>query len=126
MTTITAKTAVPKEKAAASQPLYLLSALVEDAAEGLSILEKILASNEAKIVKTENLGRRVLAYPVKKPPELELISLFFKAEPEKIRTINETIPHEEKIKRYLLSRYRGDLNGANRPPQSKRLVKADV
>lgn len=93
--------------------LYLLTALVKDEA-AFGELESFVKKSELTIKKSENLGRRVLAYPINKQRELTLASIFFTAEANIIPELEKSLHHEESIERFLLTTWKGDLDAPKR------------
>lgn len=88
---------------------YLLTMLVEQV-ETLSTISKELTETGAKVVKTEELGERHLAFPILKNHNLQLVSVFFEAAPEMIKSTEQSLRGNTNIKRYLLTRWAADPN----------------
>lgn len=92
---------------------YLISALVETA-DSLNHLTESLKAAEATVVKTEALGLRKLAFPIAKKTELELISVFFEADPAIIKPLEKSLQRDSVIKRFLLTKWAVDPNAEPR------------
>lgn len=91
---------------------YLLSALVEQAS-ALSGIAKELEGAGAKIVKTEELGERRLAFTINKHSSLQLVSIFFEAGKEMIRETEKNLRGNNNIQRFLLTKWAADPNEAS-------------
>jgi ribosomal protein S6 len=83
---------------------YLLSALVRQAAV-LEDLKRHIEAAGGRILKSEDLGVRALAYPINKARELNLISAFFQAEPAAARELDKQLQEESGLERYLLTKW---------------------
>ncbi len=94
--------------------MYLMSALAKDAASALGELTALVASAGSKVEKAEDLGLKKLAFPINKHRELSLVSVFFNATSQTIRTLDGELKHAETIERYLLSTWRAGLDEPKR------------
>ena len=71
----------------------------------LSRVEKTLKDANATEVKIEKLGKKILAYPIKKQTEADYIMLNFEAEGKAIAEISDMLRLEqEALLRYLIVR----------------------
>ncbi len=73
--------------------------------EKKSLLDKVhqaITTNNGKIIKTNQWGKRKLAYEIKKYQEAFYVVIDFELEPGFIANIENSIRFEEKIIRYLL------------------------
>lgn len=73
--------------------------------EKKALLDKIRQTITAKkgaIIKTDEWGRRKLAYEIKKFQEALYVLIDFELEPDNIANLESSIKFEEKILRYLL------------------------
>jgi small subunit ribosomal protein S6 len=68
----------------------------------IDFIEKSMLNQGAQIIKKENLGRRTLAYPIKKKQEAIYYFFYIKCSPDKISKIEENFYRREKILRYLV------------------------
>lgn len=101
--------------------LYLLSLLTKE--EKLAPqLEQLLKNHQAKIVKTEDLGERVLAFPIKKELKYRLVSVFFNVVPSQIKAIQTALEHEEQIARFLVTLWYEAVESKSK----KTIAKAEV
>ena len=69
------------------------------------LLDKIhqtITTNQGKVTKTNQWGKRKLAYEIKKFREAIYAVIDFELEPDRITNIENSIRFEEKIIRYLL------------------------
>ena len=81
----------------------MVVAVSQNADTLLSRVEKIIKEADAKDVKVERLGRKKLAYDIKKHSEGEFFLLDFNAEAESIRGISDKLRLEqEDLLRHLL------------------------
>lgn len=94
--------------------MYLLSALTKDAKSGLDELTALVLAAGSKVEKSEDLGLKRLAFPVNKHLELSLVSVFFNATPQTIKTLDSELKHAETIERHLLSTWRAGLDEPKR------------
>lgn len=92
---------------------YLISALVESA-DNLTHLIESLKATDATVVKSETLGLRKLAFPIAKKTELELISVFFEADPATIKPLEKSLQLDTVLKRFLLTKWTVDPNAEPR------------
>ncbi len=95
------------------QERYLISALVETA-DNLTHLIEALKAAEVNVVKTEALGLRKLAFPIAKKTELELVSVFFEADPGIIKALEKSLQRDTVLKRFLLTKWTVDPNAEPR------------
>ena len=73
--------------------------------EKKALLDKIhqtITANKGTIIKTNEWGRRKLAYEIKKFQEALYVLIDFELEPVNIANLESSIRFEEKILRYLL------------------------
>ncbi len=73
--------------------------------EKKALLEKIhqtINTNQGKIIKITEWGKRKLAYEIKKFQEALYVVIDFELEPNNIANLENSIRFEEKIIRYLL------------------------
>lgn len=94
--------------------MYLLSALTTDAASALDELTALVSSAGSKVEKAEDLGLKRLAFPINKHRELSLVSVFFNAESQTIKTLDSELKHAETIERFLMSTWRAGLDEPKR------------
>ena len=94
--------------------MYLLSALAKDAASALDELTALVLAAGSKVEKAEDLGLKRLAFPINKHLELSLVSVFFNATPQTIKTLDGELKHAETIERHLLSTWRAGLDEPKR------------
>jgi len=83
---------------------YLLNAGLSDEEinQEIQFIEKSISEVGGKIVKKELLGRRDLAYPIKKKTEAIYCVFYFTALPEQILSIKSSVARRENILRYLI------------------------
>jgi small subunit ribosomal protein S6 len=74
----------------------------EDLKALLDKIRQTITTNQGKIIKTNQWGKRKLAYEIKKFQEALYVIIDFELEPELIANIENSIKFEEKIIRYLL------------------------
>ena len=66
-------------------------------------IEKFIADSKSQNVKVEKLGRKELAYPIKKQKEADYFLFYFDAEGGSIKAIGDKIrPEQEAVLRYLV------------------------
>lgn len=83
--------------------LLVKTGLAEEAAEKLiSGIKVLIEKSGGKIVKTENSGKKPLAYPIKKQTEADYWFLEISETPEKIKPFEEKLKTNENILRYLI------------------------
>lgn len=73
--------------------------------ERKALLDKVhqtITAANGKIIKTNQWGKRKLAYQIKKFPEAFYVVIDFELQPEQIANLENSIRFEEKIIRYLL------------------------
>lgn len=73
----------------------------EEIEKEIETIEKTLVSGGANIVKKESMGRKTLAYPIKKKQE-GIFYLFYFTAPGTINQTIESLKMRENILRYLL------------------------
>jgi len=106
----------------AKQKLYLLSALGENGPATVKIIEGLLGGLGAQIEKTEDLGPRELAQPVKKRHQLSLVSVFFALDGAKLKQFEEQLREEETIVRFLLTSWRAPLEEPKTRSKTKKVT----
>lgn len=74
----------------------------EDKTTLLNKIRNTITANQGKVVKTDQWGKRKLAYPIKKFQEAIYVIVYFNLEPGSIANLESSIKFEEKIIRYLL------------------------
>ncbi len=74
----------------------------EDIKGLLDKINQTITANQGKIIKTNQWGKRRLAYEIKKFQEAFYVIVEFELEPNNIVNIENSIKFEEKIVRYLL------------------------
>lgn len=70
--------------------------------ESIKAVEKIIKDNAKGRLNTENLGKKTLAYPVKKSNEGYYVNYDFEAPPAAISKIKEELKHSEEILRFIV------------------------
>ncbi|MDD4364039.1 MAG: 30S ribosomal protein S6 [Atribacterota bacterium] len=65
-------------------------------------VQQSITNNQGKIFRTNQWGKRKLAYEIKKKTEAIYVVFDFELEPENIANIEKNIKYEEKIIRYLI------------------------
>lgn len=68
----------------------------------VDFIERTILREGAEIVKKENLGRKTLAYPIKKKEEAIYYLFYIKSTPDKISNIEQNFYRRENILRYLI------------------------
>ncbi|HOK56771.1 MAG TPA: 30S ribosomal protein S6 [bacterium] len=68
----------------------------------VDFIERVLLREGAEIVKKDNLGRKTLAYPIKKKEEAIYYLFYIKTKPENISKIESNFYRRENILRYLI------------------------
>ena len=74
----------------------------EDKTTLLDKIRNTIAANQGKVIKTDQWGKRKLAYPIKKFQEALYVIVYFNLEPGNIANLESSIKFEERIIRYLL------------------------
>jgi ribosomal protein S6 len=97
---------------------YLLTALVESVEQLTHLVETVKAAGMS-VVKQESLGSRKLTFPIAKKSELELISVFFEADPSLIKAFEDSLKRDQIIKRFLLTKWTVDPNALPAPRRKK-------
>ena len=70
--------------------------------QGIQMVEKIIKDNAQGQPKTENLGKKTLAYPIRKLNEGYYVNYSFEAQPAAIAKIKEELKHSEDILRFIV------------------------
>ena len=70
--------------------------------EQIRAVEKIIKDNAQGRLKLENLGKKTLAYPIKKLNEGYYVNYDFEAPPAAINKIKEELKHSEEILRFIV------------------------
>jgi|SRR3990167_6435576 len=94
--------------------MYLLSVLAKDATAALDELTSLVLTAGSKVEKAEDFGLKRLAFPINKHLELSLVSVFFNANAQTIKTLDSELKHAETIERHLLSTWRAGLDEPKR------------
>lgn len=100
----------------------MVAGRADDADSLFSKLEKIVKDANASSVSSQKLGKKPLAYPIKKQTEGQFFVLSFEAPPEAVAAISESLKLEqEQILRYLLTKVkeRKGKKAAKGPKESK-------
>ena len=83
----------------------MLVASTESSESLVSRVQKLISEKDGKIFKVDSLGRKRLAYPIKKQTEADYYVVNFEAAPEVVKTISDKLKLEqEDLLRYLLIR----------------------
>ncbi len=70
--------------------------------QSVKAVEKIIKSEVKGRLQTENLGKKTLAYPIKKLNEGYYVNYDFEALPAAIDKIKEELKHSEDILRFMI------------------------
>ena len=70
--------------------------------QSVKAVEKIIKSEVKGRLETENLGKKTLAYPIKKLNEGYYVNYDFEALPAAIDKIKEELKHSEDILRFMI------------------------
>jgi small subunit ribosomal protein S6 len=70
--------------------------------QSLHAVEKIIKDNAQGDLKTENLGKKTLAYPIRKLNEGYYVNYLFEAHPAAIDKIRAELKHSEDILRFII------------------------
>ncbi|UCD06495.1 MAG: 30S ribosomal protein S6 [candidate division WOR-3 bacterium] len=70
--------------------------------QSLHAVEKIIKDNAQGDLKTENLGKKTLAYPIRKLNEGYYVNYLFEAQPAAIDKIRAELKHSEDILRFII------------------------
>ena len=70
--------------------------------ESIKSVEKIIKDNAQGRLDTENLGKKTLAYTIKKQNEGYYVNYDFDAPPAAISKIKEELKHSEEILRFIV------------------------
>ncbi|MCS7180865.1 MAG: 30S ribosomal protein S6 [bacterium] len=74
----------------------------EDFNKEIDFIERSILREGGEIVKKDNLGRKTLAYPIKKKEEAIYYLFYIKSNPENISKIESNFYRRENILRYLI------------------------
>jgi small subunit ribosomal protein S6 len=75
-----------------------------DLEKATSKIEKILADNKAKIIKTDNWGKRKLAYPIAKQEHAVYVFYTVEIPAENVAKVERTFNITDEIIRFLITR----------------------
>lgn len=75
-----------------------------DLGKATSRVEKIFADNDARIVATDNWGKRKLAYPVRRNEAAIYVFYTLELSPENVRKIEATLNITDEVLRFLITR----------------------
>ncbi|HEY5549801.1 MAG TPA: 30S ribosomal protein S6 [Candidatus Saccharimonadales bacterium] len=75
-----------------------------DLEKASSKIEKIIKDNDGKIVKTDNWGRRKLAYPIKKQEFAVYVFYTVEMPAENVKKVEQTFNITDEIIRFLITR----------------------
>jgi small subunit ribosomal protein S6 len=67
-------------------------------------VEKIFADNDAKVVNTDNWGKRKLAYPIKKNEHAVYVFYTLEMPGENVRKLESTLNITDEVIRFLITR----------------------
>jgi small subunit ribosomal protein S6 len=70
--------------------------------ESIKAVEKIIKDNAKGRLDMESLGKRTLAYPIKKSNEGYYVNYDFEAPPAAINKIKEELKHNEEVLRFIV------------------------
>ncbi len=70
--------------------------------EVLEKYTKIITSNGGEIVKTDDMGKRILAYPINKASEGYYFIYYFAMDADKVKVLEENYRIDEKVIRHNL------------------------
>ena len=70
--------------------------------QSVQAVEKIIKDNTQGQLKTENLGKKTLAYPIRKVNEGYYVNYVFEAQPVAINKVKEELKHSEDILRFII------------------------
>lgn len=70
--------------------------------QSVQAVEKILKDNAEGDLKTENLGKKTLAYPIRKMNEGYYVNYLFEAQAAAIDKIRSELKHSEDILRFII------------------------
>ena len=88
---------------------YLLSVLSQKP-DVLPGLVGLIKAEEAEIEKEESLGQKTLAWPVNKVTEVNLDSVFFKLDSDRVGPLEKRLREDALYLRYLLTTWKADPN----------------
>jgi len=74
----------------------------EKVEQSVQVVEKILRNNAEGELKTENLGKKTLAYRIRKMNEGYYVNYLFEAQPAAIDKIRSELKHSEDILRFII------------------------
>jgi small subunit ribosomal protein S6 len=75
-----------------------------DLEKASSRVEKIFTDNGAKIVNTDNWGKRKLAYPIQKHETAVYVFYMLEIPPQNVRKIESTLNITDEVIRFLITR----------------------
>ena len=89
------------------ETLYVLKPTLtdEETAANITKIEEILVKNGAKILATDKMGMRRLAYPVEKNERGVYTIVYFKAEGTLINELERNLKFNEEVIKYLTVKY---------------------
>jgi small subunit ribosomal protein S6 len=70
--------------------------------QSVQLVEKVIKDNTKGELKTENLGKKTLAYPIRKVNEGYYVNYLFEAQPVAIDKIRSELKHSEDILRFII------------------------
>ncbi len=76
----------------------------EELEKEVSFVEKMLRENNGESVKCQIIGKKTLAYPVKKKNEGYYVNFFFDTLPSAIAKIKAELRHRGKVLRFIFFR----------------------
>jgi small subunit ribosomal protein S6 len=75
-----------------------------DLTKGTSKVEKIIADNKGKVVKTDNWGKRKLAYPINKQEFAIYVFYTVEMPADSVQKIEQTFNITDEVVRFLITR----------------------
>ena len=89
------------------ETLYVLKPTLtdEETAANITKIEEILVKNGAKILATDKMGMRRLAYPVEKNERGVYTVVYYKAEGSLINELERNLKFNEEVIKYLTVKY---------------------
>lgn len=75
-----------------------------DLSKPMAKVEKIFTDNQGKIVKTDNWGKKKLAYPIKKQEHAVYVFYTLELPPQSVAKIESTLNITDEAIRYLITR----------------------
>lgn len=70
--------------------------------ESINAVAKIIKDNTSGELQTDNLGKKTMAYPIKKVNEGFYVNYNFTSPPAAINKIKEELKHSEEILRFII------------------------